>query len=367
MALSRIRRSPLASGFLVEIESAGQLLCRQVAGNPDRQPEPSQQCRQAVAGAGRAERARLAQPGCGHHADGDGFAVQEAPVGSDGLQGVAEAVAKIEQGANTGFFFVLRHDLRLVFDRTANQVVQRGGVARGGGVRPLLQPVEKGGVADGAVLDDFGQARAVLPGGQGVQRGGVYEHGAGLVKGADQVLALDVIDSRLAADRGVHLRQQGRRRLQETHAPHVAGRREAGDVADHAAAQGDQRRVTAGLHADQLVDDPVPGVRRLVLLAVGNDVDLRPAIAERCAQRAKIQRGHGIVADDQDLAGAEVLAPEPRVAQQSAAEINGVCAGGQAHVDDVHVKDSPAAEPESPTLALAVPVLADEFGEFAAR
>ena len=58
---------------------------------------------------------------------------------------------------------------------------------------------------------------------------------------ADQVLAQRVVDADLAADRAVDLRQQRRRHLDDRDAAQIGRRREAGDVADDAAADGDER------------------------------------------------------------------------------------------------------------------------------
>ena len=66
---------------------------------------------------------------------------------------------------------------------------------------------------------------------------------ARLVERADQVLAARVIDAGLAADRGIDLREQRRRHLHEVDAALVAGGREPGHVADHAAAERDHAGV----------------------------------------------------------------------------------------------------------------------------
>ncbi len=116
-----------------------------------------------------------------------------------GLQGVAEGVTQIEQGATAGFALVLGDDLGLHLHRTANRVGQGGRIARQhrGGVG--LQPLEKVEVAEHAVFDDLGVARANLAIGQGRQHIEVGEHQTRLVKGADQVLAARGVDGRLAA------------------------------------------------------------------------------------------------------------------------------------------------------------------------
>ena len=72
---------------------------------------------------------------------------------------------------------------------------------------------------------------------------------------ADQVLAERVVDADLAADRAVHLRQQRRRHVHERDAAQEGGRGEAGDVADDAAADGDEGAAAVGAAADERVVD----------------------------------------------------------------------------------------------------------------
>ena len=50
------------------------------------------------------------------------------------------------------------------------------------------------------------------------------------------------IDAGFAANRAVHLSEQGGRNLHEIYAAQNDARRKAGEVADNAAAKGDQRR-----------------------------------------------------------------------------------------------------------------------------
>ena len=76
-----------------------------------------------------------------------------------------------------------------------------------------------------------------------------------LIERADQVLAERVIHADLAADGAVHLRQQRRRHVNERDAAQVRRRREAGHVADDAAAEGDQGRRAIGVRADERVVD----------------------------------------------------------------------------------------------------------------
>ena len=136
-------------------------------------------------------------------------------------------------------------------------------------------------IADQTVLDDLGQARPILAVGQAREHVGVGDHLPRLVKGADQILAAGVIDRGLAAHRGVDLRQQRGRHLHEIDAALVAGRDEAGQVADHAAAECQHQRVASEAVGDQHVEHAPGGRERLVLLAVRQDDLDDAAVRER--------------------------------------------------------------------------------------
>ena len=56
----------------------------------------------------------IRQPAGGHHADGDCFTMQELRVPGLSFQGMSETVPKIEQSADTRFFFVFSYDFSLV-------------------------------------------------------------------------------------------------------------------------------------------------------------------------------------------------------------------------------------------------------------
>lgn len=74
----------------------------------------------------------------------------------------------------------------------------------------ILQPGEQRCIPDQAVLDDLAHTTRQLTAGKAVQRGCVHQHTTGLVESANHVLASRMINTRLAADRGVDLRHDGR-------------------------------------------------------------------------------------------------------------------------------------------------------------
>ena len=129
---------------------------------------------------------------------------------------------------------------------------QRGAVA--------FEPGEELGPVDQAVLDHLGVARAQLTGGQAGQHVGVREHEARLVEDADQVFAVAGVDPGLTADRAVDLGEQRGRDLHVVEAAQQDRRGEAGDVADHPAAERDQRRLASDALRQDLVEQVVePG------------------------------------------------------------------------------------------------------------
>ena len=97
---------------------------------------------------------------------------------------------------------------------------------------------KKASVAEQTVLRDLRIAGAHFARRKRRQNVGVGQHEARLMESADQVLALRRVDARLAADGAVNLRQQRGRDLHEADAAAKDGGGEAREVADDAAAEG---------------------------------------------------------------------------------------------------------------------------------
>ncbi len=123
------------------------------------------------------------------------------------------------------------------------------------------------------------------------------------MEGADEILAVRGIDGGLAADRRIDLRQQCRRHLHVIDAATHDRRGEAGEIADDAAAERDNKIAALDAFGDQRLADPFEAVKALRTLADRND-----HAARRDAGRG--QRGFGgaemvardfFVGDDRDL------------------------------------------------------------------
>src|SRR4029079_11158806 len=124
-------------------------------------------------------------------------------------------VAEIEKGADTGLGLVLGDDTRLHLAASGDGLDARLRIARKDRGGMVFEPGEEGGIAQQAVFSDLGIACRQFAPWQRIEQGDVDEDGAGLMEGANEVLAMGRIDAGLAADGGIDLRQKSGRDLDE--------------------------------------------------------------------------------------------------------------------------------------------------------
>ena len=130
----------------------------------------------------------------------------------------------------------------------------------------------------------------------------VGDDGRRLMKRADEILARRRVDAGLSADRRVDHREQRRRHLHERNAAHERRRDEAGEVADDAAAERDDRRVAAEARGEQLVGEARPGLARLVRFAGGNREHAACATASSAARTRGAYSGPTLLVGDDRVA-----------------------------------------------------------------
>jgi len=111
---------------------------------------------------------------------------------------MTKSMAQIQNGPESGFFFIGCHDFRLVAAGLLNGVDQLFLAAGKQRVHVFVQPAKKFTVTNQAVFDHFRQARMQFPLRQGRERGNVANHGPGLMKGANHVFPERMIDGSLA-------------------------------------------------------------------------------------------------------------------------------------------------------------------------
>jgi hypothetical protein len=149
------------------------------------------------------------------------------------------------------------------------------------------------------------------------------------MEAADQVLAGPRVDARLAADRGIDLGQERRRNLDEVDAAQQNRGGETGQVADHPAAQRDQRAAALETQLEQTLGQGFE-VREALGLLAGRQHDRLVGDAgevERALQRRQVQIGDGPVGDHVDPLALEQRHDQaPGFAQKVVAHQNVVAA-----------------------------------------
>ena len=274
--------------------------------------------------------------------------MEEFAVAGDILDGVADGVAEIEQGPQAGaLLLVLRHDPGL--DRDVAGDERREGGARGGGI----EVVEHGGVADDGVLDDLGKAFAVFAVGQGFEREGIGEHQPWLVEGADEVFTGTGVDAGLAADGAVDLRDDGGGNLHAGDAAEVDGGDESGEVANHPAAEGDDKRTAVEAGGEQPVDEAFRGGHGLGILPRGDGEQLRGESrgCERFDHGGAVEGPDIFVGDDRASSaqsGAGAKGPGLREQTRSSQHAAGASGKGDGNLDHA-AGGPPAATSAAPT------------------
>ncbi len=145
---------------------------------------------------------------------------------------------------------------------------------------------------------------------------------------ADQVFSKWRIDAGLAADGGINLREQSRRRLDEADTAAQARRGEAREVADDAAAQGHDQIAALDSLRQQAVANA--GEFRIALRGFARRHRDDPAAqAGRFQARLHpfaVESGHGLVGDDAGGPRPEVAGFEADLVEQAAADADVVVA-----------------------------------------
>ena len=161
--------------------------------------------------------------GGGDLTDGNGFAMQIVAVAGDGFETVTDAVTEVEDGAKTGFGFVLADHLGLDGAATGNDGRQDGGIPCEELGHGPFQTTEQGWIMDDPVLDDLTKTSPQFALGQGAEGVEIAQDQAGLMEGPHQVLPSLEVHADLATHRAVHLGKQGGGDLDEGDSPQVGG------------------------------------------------------------------------------------------------------------------------------------------------
>ena len=139
---------------------------------------------------------------------------------------------------------------------------------------------------------------------QGIKCCAVRQYHPGLIKSADHILAKRMVDTRLAANRRVNLRQQRGRNLNKWHATQICGGGEPRQITDNSTTKRDNGGAAFTAGCQQCIENEVQRLPVLVLLAIRkNDRDRRDAMTlQRATQHFHIKwRYRGIGYDRNPL------------------------------------------------------------------
>ena len=153
-------------------------------------------------------------------------------------------MAQIEQRPFACFALITCHHLGFMRTGLMHRLRQQGFIPLHQPFGMLLQPAEEGLVTDQTVFNDFRHARRHFARRQGIQRIQIGQHQFGLIKRTNHVLAQRMVDSGLAAYRGIHLREQGGRHLNKGGPALIAGCGKTDQISNDAPAQRNERGAT---------------------------------------------------------------------------------------------------------------------------
>jgi len=122
----------------------------------------------------------------------------------------------------------------------------------------------------------------------------------------------------------IDLCQQGRGYLNEADPALITGGGEPRHVPHHAPAERHQGAITSETRLKQGIEDPVPDLHRLVLLAVGQHHLADVITLQRSANRFQIQGRDRLVGHDHDLRAEQMRTVEIRIREQAGTDVNGI-------------------------------------------
>ena len=218
---------------------------------------------------------------------------------------MADGVAEVENFAQATLTFVARNDGRLVAERLVDDATETIGVASENRRHRGLERRDHRRIHDRAVLDHLGEAFAKLALGQRRQCSDICDNQARLVERADQVFRRVEVDAGLAAEGGIDLRRHRSGYLDDRETAQIGRRGEAGEVADDAAAEREDRACTVERGGREPVVNLLERGERFARLA-GRDLDGRrgEARGDQCGGGARAVEARDVgVGDERRAAG----------------------------------------------------------------
>ncbi len=159
------------------------------------------------------------------------------------------------------------------------------------------------------------------------------------MKGAHQVFAGFQVDADFAADRTVHLRQQGGGRLDERDAAQINRGEKSGQIPHHAATQGDEEGFPFQAVRGQLVAGGLDHFEAFGSFAVrhANQPRFKPGGTESGQSRLGVEARHPVVGNDRAAAAEFPFGGKSaQLGKQTGSHKNGIAAMTQWDGDGAH-------------------------------
>lgn len=250
-------------------------------------------------------------------AEGDSGAVGEVLEVGEGLDGVAKGVAEVEERAEAAVVLICGDDAGLEGAAGVDQVGVGLGVVVLEGLGAVLQVREGVLALEEGVLEDLPEAGGQLAWGEGAEEARSADDADGLMEGADEVLGAADVDGGLAADGGVHHGEERGGELEAADAAEGGGGCEAREVADDAAAEGDEDVIAP----DVVLDEPGPDLREDLgglgaFAGADGEVEEVPSGALEAVEDALgVRFGEAGVAEDEEAGGGRLEGAEAEIGQ----------------------------------------------------
>ena len=183
---------------------------------------------------------------------------------------MTDRMPQIEGFAESCLSLIALDDSGFKSDRCTDDTCEQRGVGPCKSGSATLQGAEKSRVKSGGNLDDFGETVPELRRGKRAEHFRINNHQGRLVKGANQILPHDVIDTGLPANAAVHLGQKTRRHLDVLHPPQDSGGHKPGKIPHHSPPEGYNNAVAADTASQQHPGKRMIAFHRLRAFSGGN-------------------------------------------------------------------------------------------------
>ena len=205
-----------------------------------------------------------------------------------------EGVSEVQKLPLPAVKFVCVHNVALHLHARRDDLLQR---SAGGDLLELLKQLP---AAEHAVFDDLRAAVEENFARKRRERVKIAQHEIGLVEAACEIFARREVHSGLAADGGIHRREQRRRKLHEVNAAQIGRGGKAAHIAGHAAAERDQTVCARDAAFGEKIQDFRVFQKVFGAFSVRENVghDAHPRLLQRGADARAIKPEHAVVRDD---------------------------------------------------------------------